>query len=103
MDHFKENVLKRTIVKHARKTAGDVLLGAGPGIDAAVMKDGMVMAIGTAESKEPAAGMSVCELALLRAANNLFTKCDTLEYVTMTLLAGNEVDEESIRLSMISL
>jgi hydrogenase maturation factor len=63
----------------------------------------MVMAIGTAESKEPAAGMSVCELALLRAANNLFTKCDTLEYVTMTLLAGNEVDEESIRLSMISL
>ena len=103
MDHFKENVLKRTIVKHARKNAGDVLLGAGPGIDAAVMKDGMVMAIGTAESKEPTAGMSVCELALLRAANNLFTKCDTLEYVTMTLLAGNEVDEESIRLSMISL
>ena len=103
MDHFKENVLKRTIVKHARKTAGDVLLGAGPGIDAAVMKDGMVMAIGTAESKEPAAGMSVCELALLRAANNLFTKCDAVQCVTMTLLAGKEVDEETIRLSMISL
>ena len=100
---IKENILNRTIVKHARKNSEGIIEGAGPGIDAAVMKNGTVISVGTASKEEDIPGTSVSCLAFLRAANNLYTVCDEVDAVTMGLMVGTGVTEDEIRREMISL
>ena len=100
---IKENILNRTIVKHARKNSEGIIEGAGPGIDAAVMKNGTVISVGTASKEEGIPEISVSCLAFLRAANNLYTVCDEVDAVTMSLMVGTGVTEDEIRREMISL
>ena len=100
---IKENILNRTIVKHARKNSEGIIEGAGPGIDAAVMENGTVISVGTASKEEGIPGISVSCLAFLHAANNLYTVCDEVDAVTMSLMVGTGVTEDEIRREMISL